>query len=75
MTKHSSDPAFGPSSRHPFQRPSNPGLSAAASGNAGFSGTAVTPLPATTAYLRTTRCAFPGCGKPADDSIHWPAED
>jgi hypothetical protein len=41
----------------------------------GFSESHISNVPTTTAFLRGTRCAVSGCGKPADDPIHWPAED
>jgi hypothetical protein len=41
----------------------------------GFTASHVRNFPTTTMFLRSTRCAVSGCGKPADDPIHWPAED
>jgi hypothetical protein len=74
MTKRSTQPAPNPRSAHPFQRPDDPGMSAMASGS-GFTASHVRNFPTTTMFLRSTRCAVSGCGKPADDPIHWPAED
>lgn len=67
-------PAPDPKTTHAFKRPDGSFLSAMASGS-GFSESHITNVPTTTAFLRTTRCAVSGCGKPADDPIHWPAED
>jgi hypothetical protein len=69
-TRH---PAPDPKAAHPFQRDTH-GLSAMASGSS-YAGMDVRTVPTTTAFLRTMRCAVSGCGKPADDPIHWPAED
>ena len=33
------------------------------------------PLAVADASLRTAYCALPGCGRPREDSIHWPRED
>ena len=33
------------------------------------------PLAVADASLRTPYCALPGCGRPREDSIHWPRED
>jgi len=32
------------------------------------------PLALADASLRSIHCARPGCGKPREDSIHWPSE-
>jgi hypothetical protein len=69
----SKHPAPDPKTAHPFRRDGH-GLSAMASGSS-YAGMDVRTVPTTTAFLRTTRCAVSGCGKPADDPIHWPAED
>ena len=64
-----------PGRNHEFVETNDPGLGAAASGSA-FRGTN-TPnvLGVTTAFLRSTRCAMPGCGKERHDPIHAPADD
>lgn len=64
-----------PASAHPFQETNDAGLSAFASGGSGYSGSEVNMLAVTTGFLRATRCALPGCGKPRQDPIHAAVED
>lgn len=67
--------ATDPKVSHPYVEIDDPGIGAAAMGSA-FRGTN-TPnvLGVTTAFLRSTRCALPGCGKERHDPIHAPADD
>jgi hypothetical protein len=64
-----------PAIAHPFHETNDAGLSAFASGGSGFSGSEANMLAVTTGFLRATRCALPGCGKPRQDPIHAAAED
>lgn len=76
MTKRTRSPEPrrpDPSRHHPFEATDDPGLAAMASGSP-FTGTLVGNLSTTTGYLRSTRCALSGCGKPQDDPIHESAE-
>jgi hypothetical protein len=59
---------------HLFEAPSNPGMMAAASGGVLTSNDA-NMLAVTTASLRGARCVVPGCGRPREDPIHFPADD
>jgi hypothetical protein len=71
-TKRSDD---APARAHTFQETNDAGLSAFASGGSSYSGSQVNTWAVTTGYLRATRCALPGCGKPRQDLIHAPTED
>jgi hypothetical protein len=72
QTKRSDD---APARAHLFQETNDAGLSAIASGTSGYSASQVNSLALTTGYLRATRCALPGCGKPRPDPIHAAADD
>jgi len=67
--------AVDPNVAHPFRDTNDPGLGAFAIGGSKLEGSQVSMLAVTTGYLRATRCAVPGCGKPRQDVIHGPAED
>jgi hypothetical protein len=61
---------------HPYVDTNDPGLGAGfAGGGSGFSGSQVSMLAVTTGFMRATRCAVPGCGKPRQDVIHGAPED
>lgn len=60
---------------HAFVETNDPGIVAAASGGYRVAGEQVSMLGVTTASLRTTRCALPGCGKERHDPIHSAPED
>ncbi len=64
-----------PARAHAFQETHDAGLSVVASGSSGYSGSQANTLAVTTAFLRSTRCALPGCGKPRQDQIHAAPED
>lgn len=72
QTKRSDD---APARAHLFQETNDAGLAAFASGGSGYSGSQVNTWAVTTGYLRATRCALPGCGKPRQDPIHAAVED
>lgn len=57
---------------HLFRETNDPGLGAVSSGSGYMT---FGHLASATAYLRATRCALPGCGKPREDPIHSPAEE
>ena len=63
-----------PSQSHEFVETDDPGLGAAASGSAFRATSMPNVLGVTTAFLRSTRCALPGCGKERHDPIHAPAD-
>ena len=66
----------GDPGRHPFRETSDPGIAAVASGGGGFPmGHNVNAVAVTSAYQRSTRCAFPGCGRPRHDPVHEADED
>jgi hypothetical protein len=67
--------AIDPRLSHEFVETDDPGLGAAASGSAFRSTNAPNVLAVTAAFLRSTRCALPGCGKERHDPIHTPGED
>ena len=71
-TRRSDD---APARAHAFQETNDAGLAAFASGGSGYSGSEANMLAVTTGYLRATRCALPGCGKPRQDPIHAAPED
>ncbi len=60
---------------HPFRETNDPGIAAFASGGSQYGGSQVNMLATTANYLRSTRCAVPGCGKERHDPIHRPADD
>ena len=63
--------ASGP---HPYVEPSDVRLGLALGGPMSLEApTAMTSLVAAHSVGRD-RCASPGCGKPREDPIHWPAE-
>ncbi|MBI3749647.1 MAG: hypothetical protein HY262_12505 [Chloroflexi bacterium] len=64
-----------PHENHRFVEIDDPGMGAAASGSAFRSTDAPNILGVTTAFLRSSRCAMPGCGKERHDPIHAPADD
>jgi hypothetical protein len=51
------------------------GLAAVMSGSAFESGQAANVLGGTAAFLRSTRCGIPGCGRPRQDPIHSIGDD
>ena len=65
-------PVSGP---HPFVDPSDPRLGLALGG--GFSSGpigAFGPIAVTITSIGRDRCAAPGCRRPREDPIHWPAD-
>lgn len=64
-----------PKQHHAFKETNDPGVGAFASGGSTTSGSQVDMLGTTSNFLRATRCAVPGCGKPREDPIHAPADD
>lgn len=64
-----------PKRDHPYQETNDAGLAAYASGGSSYSGSWVNMFAVTTGFLRATRCAVPGCGKPRQDPIHAPRDD
>lgn len=65
----------GPREPHAFRETNDPGVGAVAAGGDFRFGADVHAVAATAGFLRGTRCAFPGCGKPREDPIHDPVED
>jgi hypothetical protein len=59
-----------PKESHAFVETNDPGLGAVVAGSAFQSTNTANVLGATTAFLRSTRCALPGCGKERHDPIH-----
>lgn len=70
MAKPTRSGEDAPGRAHLFQETNDACLSAFASGGSGYSGSDVNMLAVTTGFLRATRCALPGCGKPRQDQIH-----
>jgi hypothetical protein len=64
-----------PKQNHLFVEINDPGMGAAASGSAFRGSSTVNILGVTTAFLRSTRCAMPGCGKERHDPIHAVADE
>lgn len=62
-----------PTQNHAFVETNDAGIGAAASGSS--LGSTFNRLGMTTAFLRSTRCAVPGCNKERHDPIHAAAED
>jgi hypothetical protein len=60
---------------HLFLETNDSGLGAAASGSAFQTTDVVNVLGVTTAFLRSTGCAVPGCGKERHDPIHAAPDD
>ena len=75
MAKQARRSDDAPARAHPFQETNDAGLSVMASWSGGYSGTQASMLAVTTGFLRATRCAVPGCGKPRQDPIHAAPED
>jgi hypothetical protein len=67
--------AVDPNRAHQFVDTNDAGLAAFAIGGSEFEGSQIPMLAVTTGYLRSTRCAVPGCGKPRQDVIHGTPED
>ena len=64
-----------PGRAHDFRETNDAGIGAVSSGGGGFVFAGFDPLLLmTTAVLRATRCAAPGCGKPREDPIHSAAD-
>jgi hypothetical protein len=60
---------------HPFIDGGSPGTAGMAASHPGGTGaTGAMNLAGTGQVIRTSGCAVPGCGRPADDEIHAPAE-
>ena len=59
-----------PTRHHRYVEINDPGVGAVSSGSANYGGNLVGTLGMTTAFLRSTRCAMPGCGKERHDPIH-----
>jgi hypothetical protein len=64
-----------PTEDHPFLEIDDSGMGAAASGSAFHSSNTANVLGVTTAFLRSTRCALPGCGKERHSPIHTVADE
>jgi hypothetical protein len=75
MSSDRSAEGSGTSSRrhHEYVKIDDPGIVAMASGGP-FTATDVNMIAATSSYLRSTRCAAPGCGKPREDPVHAPPD-
>jgi len=68
--------SYRPDTPHPFMPIRDVGIAMFGLGGGG-TGRAPNPFSAvvtTDNYLRKSGCAVPGCGKPADDPIHAPAD-
>jgi hypothetical protein len=61
--------AIDPKRPHRFVETNDAGLGAAASGGT-YQGNQANVWAVTTAFLRSTRCTLPGCGKERHDPIH-----
>ncbi len=59
-----------PTRPHPFQETDDPGIVPAASAGGNYQGAQANIWAVTTAALRGTRCAMPGCGRERHDPIH-----
>jgi len=78
MTRHRSDAppkSGGPREPHAFRETVDPGIGAVAAGGDFRFGADVHAVAATSGFLRSTRCAFPGCGRPREDPIHDPVDE
>jgi hypothetical protein len=60
----------GPREPHPVRETHDSGIAAVASRGDYPFGAEIHAVTATTAFLRSTRCAFPGCGRPREDPVH-----
>ena len=63
-----------PSAPHAFRETNDPGISSMGAAT-GPQAASAQFLAATTATLRATRCAVPGCGRVRHDVIHAAAEE
>lgn len=63
-----------PTRNHPYVEINDPGVGAVASGSGNYGGNLMGTLGMTTAFLRSTRCAMPGCGKERHDPVHSDAD-
>jgi hypothetical protein len=59
-----------PARSHPFRETDDPGIVPAASAGGNYQGAQANSWAVTTAALRGTRCAMPGCGRERHDPIH-----
>ena len=64
-----------PAREHPYVEINDPGVGAVSSGSGNYGGNLMGTLGMTTAYLRSTRCAVPGCGKERHDPVHSNGDD
>lgn len=64
-----------PTRPHPFQETNDLGIAAVASGQGNYSGSQIGMAAVTSAFMRATRCAVPGCGKERHDEVHSTADD
>jgi hypothetical protein len=64
-----------PNRSHPFQETADPGIVPAASAGGNYGGAQHNMWAVTTATLRGSRCAMPGCGKERHDPVHSLAND
>jgi hypothetical protein len=63
-----------PTREHPYVEINDPGVGAVSSGSGNYGGNLMGTLGMTTAYLRSTRCAAPGCGRERHDLVHSNAD-
>jgi hypothetical protein len=60
---------------HPFQETNDSGIGAVASGQGNYAGSQIGMTAVTSAFMRATRCAAPGCGKERHDPVHSNVDD
>jgi hypothetical protein len=63
-----------PTRDHSYVEINDPGVGAVSSGSGKYGGNLMGTLGMTTAFLRSTRCAMPGCGKERHDPVHTNAD-
>jgi hypothetical protein len=64
-----------PKRMHPFQETNDSGIGAVASGQGNYGGSQIAMSAVTSAFMRATRCAVPGCGKERHDEVHGSTDD